>query len=202
MTPETRNEITADTAEPTSLYCSAEWHLARLKDRYAILIFNLALRLSRGNENQFSASIPTLATYFGVAYKTIWRAIHSLRAEGFFIVLKEEPGKPVVYHVLTHREWVERKGDGNCAKKLVYAWTGEESDRLGVELFAASNQRVRVFPNQLKALRATKLLDKYIVFAWRRFLETDKPTGERWKGAIYRFLKSLKSPKALNGVAA
>lgn len=175
----------------SSLYCSAERHLAKL-DNFAAVIHSLALRISSENENQFSATITTLASYFEVDYTTIWRAIQALRENGWFKVLKEEPGRPVVYRVRTHKEWAA-KHPNQCSEKIEFPF--KTDDALGVALYAACNRRVKFFPNRLKALRATGFDDKELLTEWRKYLTAENPSGKKWNAIPGKFILHLRKLK-------
>jgi hypothetical protein len=185
----------ANPSPESTLFCSAEWHLSKAKSTLVPLIYSLAFRLAK-NSGVFSASLRTLASYFGSGYKTVWRAVHELIKLGFFELVNEELGKPSIYRVITHEQWAENHR-GQCSEKMMFPWSGENKDKLGIDLHAASGARVTFFPNQLKALRNTGLTDAEIIGRWKAFLVEDAPLGRRWKGAYYRFLKWLKKfPKA------
>jgi hypothetical protein len=59
-------------------------------------------------------------------------------------------------------------------------------------MHAAAGGRRKFFPGELKALRGLGLTDSDILDQWKQFLEIDKPSGRRWKGSYFRFLKLLR----------
>jgi hypothetical protein len=171
----------------STLHCSSEFHLARLKSKLAPLVYSLALRLSKCND-VFFASLENLTDYFGVGYSTTWRAVRELVDFGWFELISDEPFHHSTYRVIKHEEWAKQY-PGMCREKT--EWTGDR-DELGVELHAASGGRVRFFPGHLKALRATGLAHEAIVAQWKAFLDADMTFGTGWRTVFYRFLKLLR----------
>jgi hypothetical protein len=172
-----------------SIYCSAEWHLARFQGegtKYAPLIYNLAFRLA-DKSGRFWPSVPQLARYFNAPEKYIREAIHLLLESGFFVVLSAEKGKSVAYRPVPHSEWAEAH-PGFCIHKDKLPFG--DGDELGCSLFAIADGRYRPFPQFLTAMRKTGHSDDAIVEHWRVFLSTY--TGPRWKGISKHFLDYLR----------
>ena len=176
-------------AEESSLYCSAEWHLARLKSQCAGIIYSHALRLSVQSENYY-CSIPTMAAYFHKDPKTIRQAFQQLAELGFFDILRQERGRAVNYRPVRHSEWAACH-PGQCVEKLEMPWDSE-GDPLGRALYSASGARVSFFPNVLKALRRHGLSDDEIISEWKQFLP-DHPMA--WRGVVKRFTEYLSAKK-------
>lgn len=183
--------------EFSSFHCSSEWHFSRLKGQgahYAPLIYSLALRLTK-KSNVFSASIPTLAAYFGADEKTIRKAIRLLLDKGFFELISEESGASVRYRPLRHPDWAAKHG-GQCTEKCSYPWEGEPgADTLGPELYAISGQRFRPYPNFIKGMRKTGHSEEAIREHFRDFIAERKPVGSRaWNiGLAGDFIKHLRN---------
>ena len=89
----------------SQLHCSAEWHMAQMKSRFAAVIYTWARKVSR-RSGRFYASAQNMAAYFRVDRKVILRALKELVANGFLILVRAERGKPNVYKVIDHKEWI------------------------------------------------------------------------------------------------
>ena len=176
-------------AEFSEYYCSAEWHIARLKSTFAMAIYSFALRISN-KSGRFSCSTENLADYFKCDRKSISRAIGELKAAGFFKVISEEPFNPTVYEVVTHKKWAEAN-QGKCTSRIKFPWSGIEEDELGRQLWAASGQRLRFMKFQLAAFRKSGLHDAAIISNFKAFLDRTKPKGSEWKYVIHNFRKSF-----------
>jgi hypothetical protein len=177
--------------QQSTLHCSSEFHLARMKSTLAPLVYSLALRLSK-RSGVFSASLVTLADYFGHDYSTVWRAVQELVTAGFFDLISAESFQHSTYRVIKHEEWA-KANPGSCCEKIAFPGEG---DKLGVDLYAVCGGRVKFFPNQLKALRSTGLADDAILGHWKAFLEADEMlfVGERaWRAKFYHFLNLLRA---------
>lgn len=171
-------------------HCTAEWHLYKSKSKLAVPLYYLALKLGK-NTGLFSGSLQRVADYFQVSYKTAWTAAHVLEEKGFFDVKSEEEGKPTVYQIIRHKDWALAH-PSKCAEKISFPWSNEKKDQLGVDLYAASGQRVNLYPNQLLALRNTGHTDEQILSRWKAFLIADDSHRRQWRGAIFRFIQLLK----------
>jgi hypothetical protein len=171
-----------------SLHCSTEYHLAKLKSRLAAPIYSLALRLSK-RSGVFSASLLTLAAYFNVGYATVKRAVRELIRAGFFDIQSQEFFAHTTYHVVKHELWAKLH-PGTCIPKIAHS---ASEDQLGMDMYAVSGRRVKLYHNHLIALRETGLDDQAIVAEWRKFLDADMTCGTQWKSAFYRFLRYLRS---------
>lgn len=178
-----------------SIYCSAEWHLARISglgEKLAALIYSLSLRLSK-KTGVFSPSIPTLAAYFDVDERTVRSAIKALVAIGFFEIIRKERGAPTTYRPIHHSDWSQKR-PGMCTEKAEMPWDGEMQDTLGPELHAISGHRFKVYPNFLKGMRNTGHDDAAIREFFRSFIAEALPTGKQWAfGLAGNFIKYLKS---------
>jgi biotin operon repressor len=177
-------------------YCSAEWHLAKLKSRYASLIYSLALRLSKSSGKFFGSGV-NLGNYFGCHRNTVYKAIDELQDSGLFVLISQGYFEAKTYHVLTHEEWAT-KYPNECANKLEFAWSSEDSDQLGKQLYATSGGKVTVLAHQLKALRKTGLTDQQIVSCFDGFL-ANQSSGQ--SAVMPRFIKYLRG-EGPKGVAA
>ncbi len=98
------------------LYCSSEWHLLRIKEAtLAPAIYSLGFHVSK-ETGEFWVSIPKLAKYLDSDPKTVRAALHTLVETEFFVILRKEQGKSVVYGVVAHKEWA-RRHPGRCVVK-------------------------------------------------------------------------------------
>jgi hypothetical protein len=175
----------------TSLHCSSEYHLARLKSDIAPLIYSLGLRLSK-KSGVFYASAETLALYLGQNYRTILRALAELVEEGLFEVESQELFKPTAYRVIRHVDWV-KDHPRTCCTTTQFPWSNEQGDPLGVEMYSASGGRVKLNSGFLKAVRGTGLDDEAILAHWKSFLKAGKSAVGKPKAVFFRFLKHLRA---------
>lgn len=175
---------------PSRFHCSPEFHFAQ--NSLAGLLYSWARRLSKSS-GRFHASQESIAVYLAVSRWTIARAINYLVKLGFFEPINEERFHPAVYRVLEHTEWV-KKHPGQCAVKETFPWSGEDSDRLGRDLWNASGGKVKYQPFQLSALRKTGLSDDEIVHAFRHLIDKENRRRQdggwrgRWGRIPFRFL--------------
>jgi len=186
-----RSDAIGTLQEESTLYCSSEWHLSQFKSNLAPLIYSHAFHVA-GTSGIYFISLGTLAKYFKADYKTVWNAVRELVESGWFIVVSERKGDVTTYRVRDHKAWV-REHPGLCTTKFEYPWTGEDGDRLAVEIYTASGGRVKCYANQIIALRKSRLSDTEIVLRWKQFLADNPPKSKQWKGALYRFMESLRS---------
>jgi hypothetical protein len=183
-----------DSCQPTNetsfkLFCSAEWHLARMP-RYASPLYSYAMHLAKGS-GRFSLSLGEMAVYFGVDIKCIRAAAHALEKVGLFKLLREEPGKAVSYRPIPHKEW-SRNRPTSCIQKISMPWDSETVDSLVKRLHAASDGRLRLYSNFVVGMRRTGLSDDEIVGQWEVFYAADNPVGAQWRGIYGRFMKHLR----------
>ncbi len=180
-----------DEFDVSPLYCSSEWHFARFGGEgreYTYPIYSLAFRIS-SDSGRFSASISTLAEYLDADPKAIRAALHLLVLAGFFKVLKAEEGKSVSYRPVPHQEWSEAHPHC-CINKDVLPWS--EGDKLGQDMYAASDGRYKTRLNLLSGIRKTGHSDAAILTLWREFLEIKNPEGYKWKHITGQFIKYLR----------
>jgi hypothetical protein len=177
-------------------HCGPEWHLAKLKSRFAAILYPFAWRISKKTK-RFYCSAEQVAGHFGVSRWTVLRAINELEELGFFSLINKEPFRPSDYTVLSHQDWVKTHPDC-CAIRATYPWSGEKGDELGVKLFSLSGGRVKYRPYQLKALRNTELSDEEIAKQFDLFVRVEMHRRDqggwhgRWASVRFRFLKWLK----------
>lgn len=172
-------------------FCSAEWHLKRMKSRFACPLYNWARKLSKQSGGVFYASAEHVAEYFGVDRKTALSALAELAESGFFVIDRTERFKPNTYRVIDHKEWAKRH-PGRCVEKESFPWSGD-GDPLGRELYAISGGRVKFWPKQMTGLRNLGFSDEDIIKQFRIFIDRADYTAERWKHAYYDFYASLKA---------
>jgi hypothetical protein len=108
----------------------------------------------------------------------------------------QEHFRPNVYKVISHTEWAAAN-PGQCAEKIVFPWSSEKGDQLGVRLYNLSGSRITMAPHKLAALRKTGLNDDAIVNAFERFMQAEVDLRKRrgsegkWRAVQYRFLRYL-----------
>jgi len=175
------------------LYCSAVWHLIRLKGKGSALAFPLYDRACAlaSKSGRFHLSLTRLAPYFNVDRRALYSAADLLRQSGFFIETDYGCGEPSHYHPVTHEEWAE-KHPGKCCEKLVMPWDGEDGDPLGRQLYGITG--LTFYPQILKGWRnKSGLTDEQIVERTKIFME-DRATlvglhnGIAKRRALGRFL--------------
>jgi hypothetical protein len=155
-------------------HCSAEWHLARLRQVCA-LIYPVMLRVSSAESgprigsiaNRFFGSANSLASYLGYSESQILIGFKELQELGFIELQDSRKFAPNVYRVLRHDEWAQRH-PGQCTSKVKYPWTGE-GDLFGGSLWIASGSRVKFQPNQIRGLRNLGFSDGVILAHFENF---------------------------------
>lgn len=152
--------------------------------KFAPILYSWAGRLS-ARSDCFFPSVDNIAQYFSVHRTTVLRALVELVVNDWFEVIQREPGKPVVYRVVTHNELVEQDRLV-CLQKDAFPWTGE-GDRMAQDLYAASGGRAVFFPGQMQGLRKSGLDDIQIVQEFRIFLDRNPQKGREWKRVYYPF---------------
>jgi biotin operon repressor len=155
----------------TEYYCTGEWHLSRMKSKYAAPLYGFALRLSRESA-RFYASQSRLAQYFGCSRRTICAAVQELEAAGFFVRISKSPFRTTVYTVLDHNTWA-KENPGDCAIKIEMPWSGELSE-LGRQLHAISGGRVKFRPEQIGYLQSN-FSDEEITRGFRQLFAQGVP---------------------------
>src|SRR5258707_15790114 len=111
-----------------------------MKSTLAPLVYSLALRLSK-RSGVFSASLLTLANYFGHDYSTVWRAVQELVTVGFFDLISAESFQHSTYRVIKHEEWAKAH-PGACCEKIAFPGEGA---KLAPTLHRACGGRGRFF---------------------------------------------------------
>jgi biotin operon repressor len=155
----------------TEYYCTAEWHFACMKSKYAAPLYGFALRLSRKSESFYASQI-RLAEYFGCSRRTIWTAVQELEAAGFFVRISKSPFRTNVYTVLDHSTWAYENPD-NCAIKIEMPWSAEGS-QLGRQLHAISGASVKFRTQQIEYLQIN-FNDEEITRGFRQLLAQGVP---------------------------
>jgi hypothetical protein len=196
-----------DTPRPLSeadspLYCSAEWHFARMMGRGAALaplLYNVICRVARDSGN-FFVSLTKLAPYFNAVRQTLYNAADLLEAHDW-LVPREQPdnddwimrgqsalGVPGQYRPVFHKEWADLHPD-ECCQKLDMPWAVD--DVLATRLFGITGGNT-FFPNVLRGWRNIGLTDDQIVDAARRFMDTDAAHvhGPEFRKALGEFLRN------------
>src|ERR1700722_7797602 len=170
-------------------HCSVEWHLSRLSSKLAPLLYGWGRRLSWSSES-FYPSVESMAIYFSCDRTTVFRALQELVGDGWAKVVREEPGKPVVYRFIDHVEWARENPD-YCLQKDEMPWEGQ-GDLLGQRLFSISGGKAKFYPRQMKGLRKFGLDDVQVELEFRSYLDTASPTGNEWRRIYFNFLIHLR----------
>jgi len=179
--------------ENLDFFCTAEWHLSRL-NKYAALVYAHALHVTskarrNGQPPKYFPALTKIAAYYGADLRSIRKAVRELVKSGFFVKLKELPGKPISYRPVEHKEWAGRFPN-RCLVKLEQAWSDIEKDDLVIRLHAASAGRLILRTNFVKGMRNTGLSDGEIETQWNVFDTAENSTGQHLYG---RFMKHLRA---------
>jgi biotin operon repressor len=167
----------------TEYHCTAEWHLSRMRSKYATPLYGFALRLSRKSGSLYVSQIH-LAEYFGCSRRTIWAAVQELEAAGFFVRISKSRFRTIVSTVLDHVTWAKRN-PGKCPTKIEMPWS-VEGEVLGRELHAISGGRVKFRPEQIEYLKFN-FTDEEIKQGFRRQLARGAPVD----GHGFIYMKNL-----------
>jgi hypothetical protein len=181
---EKRSSLKYSPWSTSPFHCSFEWHLQDMGSRLAAPLYSWGGRLSRKSES-FFPSVESIAIHFGRDRTTVFRALQELAREGWAEIVQREPGKPVTYRFITHKEWSRNHPDC-CPKKDVMPWDGQ-GDPLGKQLYAASGGLAKFFPGQMTGLRKYDLPDDQIAMEFRAFLDQNPQKGADWKRVYYPF---------------
>ena len=117
------------------------------------------------------------------------RALDELVECGWAEVIHKEPGKPVTYRFVSHKEWARCHPD-YCIVKDSMPWEGE-GDPLARQLQVVSGGLAKFHPNQMNGLRKSEWPDNEIVTEFRVFLDRNPQQGRDWKSVYYRFRRHL-----------
>lgn len=147
-------------------HCTAEWHISRMKSRWALAVYNFALRIS-DKSGRFFCSAEKLSNYFKCNEKSIRRAFKELLDAGFFELTHQGFFEPNGYKPVRHPSWAE-KHPGCCVTKLEFPWSGECS-RLGQALWSASGGQARFATYQVEFLKRLGFSDEVIVSEFTAF---------------------------------
>lgn len=108
-------------------YCDWFHHMTHLPNRYCVIVYQLALKLSHESK-VFDASAINIAHDLDCDEKTIRRAIELLRNTGWLVQIKrsKRPGEyiPNAYTVRDHEQWA-KECVGLCGEKVDSIWAGE-----------------------------------------------------------------------------
>jgi hypothetical protein len=170
--------------EEVRFHCSVEWHFTLMTSRFAPTLYSWGRRLS-GKLESFYPSIDNIAKYFGCDRTTVLRALKELVHCGWAEVLHREPGKPVTYRFISHKEWARVHPDC-CLVKDSMPWEGE-GDALARQLHSVSGGLAKFYHGHMTGLRKSGLPDDQIVSEFRVFLDRNPQHGQDWKSVYYRF---------------
>lgn len=161
--------------EDSAIECSAEYHFARFTGdgaSVAPLIYQIAFHLSHKSK-VFNVSAQNLATYLNVNADYVYAAIRLLVNSWFLEPIEAEPGQPVKYRPVGHKEWA-RRNPGYCT--LMFKNHGSDGDELGRQLYGILGGE-HFFTNVLAGFRKTDLSDAEICDHAKRFFQEDKGKG-------------------------
>ena len=169
--------------ESNHFHCVAEWHFDFTSGDFASRLYTWGRYLSKNSET-FYASIDNIARFLRRDRKTVIQALKEMVKHGWAEVRHREPGKPVAYRFISHKEWAAAHPD-QCIKKDTMPWEGE-GDPLGQRLRSISGNFAKFRSGWAQTLRdASGLSDDQIEAEFRVFLERNPQHGEDWKSNFY-----------------
>jgi hypothetical protein len=174
--------------EEVRFHCSSEWHFASMTSHFAPILHSWGRRLSSKLES-FYPAVDNIGRHFGRDRTTVMRALEELVECGWAEVIHKEPGKPVTYRFVSHKEWARNHPD-DCVVKDSMPWEGE-GDPLAQQLHVVSGGLAKFHPNQMNGLRKSEWPDNEIVTEFRVFLDRNPQQGRSWKSVYHRFRRHL-----------
>lgn len=147
-------------------YCTAEWHISRMKSRWALAVYNFALRISK-TSGIFYCSALRLAEYFGCNEKSIRRAHEELVGVGFLKLIDRPLFEASVYEPVKHKSWAEMY-PGKCVTKREFPWSGD-GDQLGRDLWSVSGGQAPFMNHHIKALKKHGFSDAETISEFKAF---------------------------------
>jgi len=169
------------------LYCSAVYHLVRLRGSgsdFVLPLYDLSVRVG-GESGRFFARMTEISPYLACNRNQLYGAAKLLRTAGFWEVLSEMRGKAVQYKPLKHPDWVAAHGDSTCCKKAIMPWDAEKQDPLGKTLYGVTGGTI-FYPQVLKGWRdKSQLTDEEIILRANEFMETNE-AHMNLKGPVFR----------------
>jgi len=161
-------------------HCTAEWHLTRMKSRWALAVYNFALRISK-ESGVFFCSAVRLAEYFGCNERSIRRAHKQLLEAAFFELTDQVTYEPNVYKVVRHKLWAE-KHPGKCVMKREFPWS-QDGNQLGRALWSVSGGQAPFMNHHIKSLQKLGFSDEEIISEFKAFWSSHRHTmrADRFK---------------------
>ena len=182
-----------DQSDTSEYHCSTEWHLGRLRSKYASPLYNFALKISATSRTFFCSQL-NLARYFGCSVRTIGTAVKELERAGFFVRISARAFQTNRYRVLRHKEWAARN-PGRCTTRIEFPWTGE-GEEIGRRLYAISGGTAKFLPHQITLLKERfthEQIEGLFREFWDVFSENNLPN------AAARFVATVLSDPRVNG---
>ena len=174
--------------ETNHFHCVAEWHFASMTSCFTYLLYSWGRYLSR-NSGTFYASIDNIARFLRRDRTVVMRALKEMVEHGWAKVRHKEPGKPVAYRFIGHKEWAAAHAD-QCTVKDSMPWE-DEGDPLVPQLCAVSGGLATFRPGWAKTLREVSgLSDEQIATEFRAFLDRNPQKGRDWKLNFYLRFKN------------
>ncbi len=98
------------------------------------------------------------------------------------------------YRIVKHEEWAAKHKD-KCYLAEPMTWDKDPKDALALALYRESQGKVKWYPNILKGLRSTGLIDSEIVVAWCQWVKSwdkEPATPRGWQSKAFKFPSALK----------
>jgi len=128
------DKAAGDSSFTSRFHCEWDWHMRKLRNVPAVLIYQLAARVTaRKRKKEFKAAAETVAVHFGINTSTVRRAIKLLCRLGFFEKLGMTEHGTNRYRVISHDEWV-KKHPGQCVMFRPHEEPEEPESPLGAPL--------------------------------------------------------------------
>jgi len=166
-------------------HCSQEWHFTKMKSKIVFFVYSWGRGLSFKSKS-FYPSAKNIADHLGFCRTAVLAALKEMVELGWAEVLNKEPGRPVQYRFVSHKEWAAAN-PGCCTVKDSSPWEHEKHDLLAQRLRNVAGGNVHFLKGQMKGLRESGLSDDQIETAFRAFLERNPHKGKEWKRVYYHF---------------
>jgi hypothetical protein len=176
------------------LHCGSVYHLIRLTGLGSDLVlplYDVSMRVAYKSGDFFIRMSGDAESYFSCHRNQLYNAAARLVESGFWSVLRQERGKAVHYHPLSHEDWVSVHGDAACCKKAVMPWDEEGKDPLGPALYGVTGG-AEFFPQVLAGWRSKAgVPDEVLVERAKKFMEQAgavNPQSRTFRKALGAFL--------------
>ena len=176
-----------------SLICNVDYHIAKFAPPLTFMVYSRARAISY-KTGKFYVGAETLANLFGKEERVIRRCYQDLVKLGFFVEPERKYFSTTRYRVLDHNDWVKTH-PGQCIPKFEYVWAGE-GDKLAQYLHAATGGWVRLYENQMTAIRKiiadNGLTDDQLLQIFKVYFEDKGKKHRNPKNVIPTFINWLR----------